>query len=100
MSAVEDPQGGDISCRHSHEPLLYNPSCITPTQLLDAIPELRPIHTQALIARKGKKGELLKGEYQLTKEADDQTASANWDELFCIYSHLTEEDAAPPAGTS
>ena len=42
----------------------------------------------------------MQGEYQLTKEADDQMASANWDELFCIYSQLTDGERATPAGTS
>ena len=70
----------------------YNPECTTPSQLLDAIPELRPIQRQALVARDGT------GEYELTKEADDEMTSANLDELFCIYSQLTADE--PPAASS
>ena len=70
------------------------PGVHDPSQLLDAIPELRPIQTQALVARKGK------GEYVLTPEADDQMASATWDELFCIYSQLTVDEPAASSGPS
>ena len=69
----------------------YNPECTTPPQLLDAIPELRPIQRKALVAREGT------GEYELTKEADDEMTTANWDELFCIYSQLTADE--PPAAS-
>ena len=29
----------------------------------------------------------------LTEEADDEMASANWDELFCIYKQLNADEA-------
>ena len=70
----------------------YNPECTTPAQLLDAIPELRPIQRKALVPKRGK------GQYMLTKEADDEMASANWDELFCICKQLNADE--PPAASS
>ena len=63
-----------------------------PTQLLDAIPALRPTARRALVARPGT------GEYELTEDADNMMESVNWDELFSIYSHLTADE--PPAAAS
>ena len=74
----------------------FNPECTTPTQLLDAIPCLRPIAQRALIAGAGE------GEYDLTEDADNMMESVNWDELFSIYNQLTVDDptaAASSAGT-
>ena len=72
----------------------YNPECTTPAQLLDAIPELRPIQKKALVPKKGK------GQYMLTKEADAEMSSANWDELFCIYQQLTAAEAPAASSTT
>ena len=43
----------------------FNPSCMTPTQLLDAILCLRPISKRALLSRPGE------GEFDLVREADE-----------------------------
>ena len=70
----------------------FNPECTTPTQLLDAIPCLRPISKRALISRPGE------GVYDLTEEADNMMDSVNWDELLSIDSQLTADE--PPAAAS
>ena len=72
----------------------FNPECTTPTQLLDAIPCLRPISKRALISRPGE------GEFDLLPEADDMMNPVNWDQLFSIYAQLTATDEEPPAAGS
>ena len=72
----------------------FHPSCTTPTQLLDAIPCLRPISKRALLSRPGE------GEFDLVPEADEMMDSVNWDQLFCIYAHMTAAEEGPTAAGS
>ena len=72
----------------------FNPSCTTPTQLLDAIPCLRPISKRALLSRPGE------GEFDLVPEADEMMDSVKWDQLFSIYPHMTAAEEGPTAAGS
>ena len=72
----------------------FNPRCTTPTELVDAIPHLRPISKRALKSRSEE------GVFDLVPEADDLMDSVNWNELFSIHAHMMEGEGNSAAAGS